>query len=127
MGKHSLSVLVIDDDALVAEAIKFMLKYIGHETHFTADGQRAVELAKSIRPDVILCDAMMPTLSGMEVLLRLKADPHTMHIPVVFVSGMADADVLAAPMLAGFLPKPFTANELREAVERAAQIGSSRD
>jgi len=76
------------------------------------DGEKALELARSASPHLILLDMILPRLSGREVLEKLKADPATRDIPVVFMSGRDPQGELGAELsskMAGFLLKPFNA------------------
>jgi diguanylate cyclase (GGDEF)-like protein len=93
------------------------------------DGEAAVELARDEHPDVVLLDLFMPRLDGLGALERLRADPATADIPVLFVSGQGD-DVTKARSLdlgaVDYLQKPFSDRELRARVERTLRFVRSQ-
>jgi len=76
-------------------------------------------LARKINPDVILCDADMPDLSGPQLIEMLKSDPATARIPVVLLTGFSDPDMFSHVRWTGFLGKPFTPSELLSALRHA--------
>jgi DNA-binding response OmpR family regulator len=83
------------------------------------DGDEALELAVSFRPDLILLDVTMPGRDGFEVCAELKADPETASIPVVLLSAKAQAGDLGAGMATGadeYITKPFDPLELLDRV-----------
>ena len=77
-------------------------------------------IARTILPDVIICDAAMPKMSGPEVIHQLKLDPTTAHIPVILMTGVADAEPFQHVPWTNFLAKPFTPLELRDAIYSAS-------
>jgi CheY-like chemotaxis protein len=82
-------VLLIDDSRFARTANARALTRSGFEVVATEDGQAAVEVARENRPDVILLDLMLPNVTGVEVLRRLKADSQTHSIPVIVVSSLS--------------------------------------
>ncbi len=116
-------VLVVDDDALVARAV---VRTLGKRYAVTTAASAAEALARIDRGeqfDAVLCDLMMPEMSGMELHARLAACDPGLARRMVFITGGAFTDAAArflADGPAAFLEKPFEAGQLREAVERAA-------
>ena len=88
----STLILVVDDSPDSLELISSeLMKY--YEVHVATDGVRCLELARRVRrPDLILLDVMMPGMDGYEVCRRLKANPDTADIPVLFLSGRTAAE-----------------------------------
>jgi signal transduction histidine kinase len=118
-SKHT--VLIVEDDRPLAEALKETLDTEGLRTILSYDGQRALSLARLMQPDVILLDVMMPGKSGFEVCETLKAQPSTAAIPVIFITArMEQADVEKGLRVgaAAYLTKPFSPTELIELVEQ---------
>jgi len=113
------TVLVVDDEPFVRSVAKRILERAGHTVIVADDGQMALELARSARLDLALVDATMPGMSGGDVLRALAA--LLPDLPLVLMSGYAREEVrdAAASAAAGFLPKPFSPEDLREAVRRA--------
>ena len=112
-------VIFIDDDPALRDAVCLQLGFAGLRVDAyadAADGLRAILLAQ---PDLVLLDLMLPGFSGLEVLHALKGDPATRLIPVLVLSGRADAAAHAEVMrlgAAGFLNKPLTSRLLLEGV-----------
>lgn len=117
-------VLIVDDEEDIRELASISLERVGGlRVVIACSGQEALELARSERPDAILLDAHMPGLDGPATLERLKADPETEPIPVVFLTGSVQApemDRFKVLGAVGVLPKPFDpmqlASQLRECV-----------
>ncbi len=119
-----LRALVVDDSAVIRELIAVNLELEGFEVTTAGDGESAVELANSLQPDVITLDVMMPRLTGFETVVRLREEPKTAGIPVVMVTGRAQAADLARGEEVGveaYLTKPFEPAELIEVVTRLAK------
>jgi two-component system phosphate regulon response regulator PhoB len=115
-------ILLAEDDKQIADMISFKLTNNGHRIVRAQDGEQAVQLVARERPDLILLDAMMPGLSGFEVLRRLKADSAVRSIPVIMVTAKGhERDVLSG--LRGgaidYIVKPFSLKELSARVELA--------
>ncbi|MDP3676887.1 MAG: response regulator [Novosphingobium sp.] len=104
-----------DDDAILVEMVRFRLEGAGHKVLCASDGEVALDLARTERPDLIVLDSMMPIVSGPEVLARLKADEQLKAIPVVMLTARkGESDVVAA-LQSGvdeYLTKPFIPREL---------------
>src|SRR5258708_6514083 len=80
---HMLTILVVDDSVHLQIAFKKVLTSSGYRVELASDGEEGLRLARSIRPDVILLDMMLPKLSGVDVLLSLKKNRATEKIPVI--------------------------------------------
>ena len=114
------SVLVIDDDVLVLQAIDMALRATGWRVGMTTDPTRAIVRAFEINPDVIVCDASMPGFDGAERIKTLKSHPSTAAIPIVLMTGKGSESEYSALPFSAFLKKPFSPIELREIIERVA-------
>jgi diguanylate cyclase (GGDEF)-like protein len=117
-------VLVADDEPDAREALALLLAP-DHEVIVAADGEAAVERARAEHPDVVLMDLLMPRMDGFQALERLRADPSTSDIPVIFVSGRGDDAVKVRSLDLGavdFLQKPFSERELRARVDRTLRF-----
>ena len=120
----ALRALVVDDSAVIRELIAVNLQLEGFEVTMAGDGETALELARATLPDVITLDVMMPRMSGFEAVERLRAEPETAGIPVVMVTGRAQAADLTRGKELGadaYLTKPFEPAELIEVVTRLAR------
>lgn len=124
-----LRLLIVDDEVLTLKALQRLLRQ--HDTTSTASGYEALELAISARPyDAIVCDIMMPEMTGVEVFQRLRAVRPGLERTIVFVSGGAfGSDILKflADVPNAIVPKPFDKEKLLSAVRSAAQQVASLD
>ena len=113
------TVLVVEDDGDIAQLIALQLRREGFEVFTTAYGEEAVSLAQAESIDLVTLDMMLPDISGMEVLHRLKANSETAEIPVIIVSVLlpeqtGDADRSAVE----HITKPFAFDKLIESIRR---------
>lgn len=120
-------ILVAEDEKQIADMIAFKLTNSGHQVIRAHDGEQAMKLARLEIPDLIMLDAMMPGLSGFEVLRRLKIDSELRSVPVIMVTAKGhERDVLSG--LRGgavdYVVKPFSLKELAARVELA--LGKDR-
>jgi DNA-binding response OmpR family regulator len=117
---------VVDDSAPIRELIVVNLELEGYDVRTAVDGMAGLEVLSGWRPDVVTLDVVMPRLDGFATLARLRADPATADIPVVLVTGRAQAadrsrgDELGAD---DYLTKPFEPAELVAVVGRLAARG----
>jgi two-component system, chemotaxis family, response regulator PixH len=119
MSQGALHVLVVDDEPSVLVSVKLILRSLGWTATTTVNPKEGLDLARSLQPAAILCDATMPDWSGPELIRALKRDPATERIPIVLMSGNADADKLSGTGWTRFIAKPFSIRELRLAIESA--------
>lgn len=85
-----MKILLIDDSRFMRLANQRALTHAGHEVIGSDDGEKGLEVAIQIQPDLILLDMMLPKLSGPEVLKALKENPRTRSIPVIVLSALSD-------------------------------------
>ncbi|GAB6154189.1 ANTAR domain-containing response regulator [Desulfosporosinus burensis] len=114
-----LSILIADDEALIRLDIKEMLQGAGHIVCAEANnGLKAVELAKSLAPDLAILDVMMPGLDGLEVAKSL----HSMNIPVLLLTAYSQTKFINRAekvSVYGYLVKPITERDLLPAIQIA--------
>jgi diguanylate cyclase (GGDEF)-like protein len=126
-----IKVLVVDDERNILDIIKFNLEVEGYDVITSLDGEDALEKVHEARPDLILCDIMMPELDGLEVCRRLKADGRTNQIPVVMLSAKTQAQDKIASIDAGaddFITKPFDFSDLVARIKiNLVRAGHKRD
>jgi PAS domain S-box-containing protein len=78
------TILVVDDRAANRDFLKTLLSYRNHRILETSDGAEALELVNRERPDLVICDILMPTMDGYELVRRMRSDPVGATIPVIF-------------------------------------------
>ncbi|HXE96222.1 MAG TPA: response regulator transcription factor [Dongiaceae bacterium] len=113
------SILIIEDDPAYCSMMELILQMEGFDVHTASDGQSGLALLRAKRPDLILCDIMMPEMDGHSVLEILKGDDRLVDIPFIFVTALVEREDVRGGMSAGaddYLPKPFSADELLAAV-----------
>ncbi len=119
-------VLLVEDEPELLELLRLQFQEEGFATATASDGIEAVRKARSIQPDLILLDVMLPELDGFAVCELLRKQPATKDIPVIMVSGLSGQMPRCAGIEAGatdFVTKPVTATDL---VTRARQIFEQR-
>jgi diguanylate cyclase (GGDEF)-like protein len=121
-------ILVADDEGDARDILVTILQ-TEYDVQAVADGERAVERIRTEHPDLVLMDLYMPRLDGLQALERMRADPATADIPVIFVSAGGDDTVKARAFELGavdYLQKPFSDRELRARVERTVRLSRSQ-
>ena len=114
------TVLVVDDEQDILDLVRFRLEHDGYRVITASDREAGLSLARSELPDLCVLDVMMPKLSGLEVLTRLRDDPSTAAIRVILLTARGeDADVDRGFELGAhdYVTKPFSPKELRRRVE----------
>jgi DNA-binding response OmpR family regulator len=114
------SVLVIDDNADIRENTAEILELAGYKTFTAENGKKGVELALKEKPDVIVCDIMMPELDGYGVLHLLRKNPQSQQIPFIFLTAKTERNDFRKGMEMGaddYITKPFGEIELLNAIE----------
>lgn len=116
------TVLVVDDHPDLGTALVRLLKLSGHDAVAVMDGESALAFVHSTPPSMVILDAMMPGLSGYDVLAALRADPTTKALPVVMFSALSGAHARLKAMELGaqdYLVKSVaTYDDVAAAVER---------
>ncbi|HZY03267.1 MAG TPA: response regulator [Anaeromyxobacteraceae bacterium] len=115
-----MKVLIADDDRLIRAMLRDLLADLGHEVVEAENGEEAVARAERERPDALILDFLMPRLSGLDALKRLRSRGH--HLPAVLLTAITDSSVRAVS--AGEAPdaileKPFTKRGVERALARA--------
>jgi signal transduction histidine kinase len=112
-------VLIVEDEKLLAKAIAATLDMEGLRTIVAHDGDEALEFARTLHPDLVLLDVMLPGRSGVEVCATLKTDPETSSIPVILLTAKGGKDDRALGLAAGadaYVIKPFSPVQLIDMV-----------
>ena len=109
-------ILVAERDPITAELEEYLLRNEGYEVRTVLDGKTALEEARSTLPDLIIVDVILPGVSGLRVCRALKADPTTLHIPVLVFSVLDVRDRALAAGADAFLLKPLERPQLIELV-----------
>jgi len=127
-------VLVIEDNVLVRQSLQALLSANGFQVTASSDGKEALSILVNEAVDIIICDIIMPHLSGFEVYEFVRQKPELCDIPFLFLSSLDDRSDIAKGKELGvddYLCKPFVPEELlavvRGKVERSRQRRPGRD
>ncbi len=107
---HNATVLVVDDSKTALVTLNKMLHGLGFQCLTALNARDGIEMAKSLKPDLILMDVVMPEINGFQATRLLRKIPETAHIPIIIISGnkMQTEEFWGEKMGAnGFLPKPL--------------------
>lgn len=113
------TILVVEDDPQVRHVLGELLGSLGHRILAAESAEKALELLTVVAPDLILTDVHLGAMSGIELCVRLKADPRYEFTPVVILTAVSDLEARVAGLAAGaddFFPKPVDFVELRTRV-----------
>ncbi|MCG2583729.1 response regulator [Massilia sp. TS11] len=122
------TILVVDDMATNIKVIAGMLTDDGYNVKVAISARKALELAQSAQPDLILLDIVMPEMSGFELCKRLKADPDTRDIPVIFLSSRDGADDVVGGLALGaadYVTKPVESSVLRARLRTQLRLAAT--
>jgi len=124
--------LVVDDEPTLAELLSTALRYEGWTTEHALSGHAAIKAAKSLEPDVIVLDVMLPDLSGLEVLRRIRTNRPS--VPVLFLTAKDAVEDRVSGLTAGgddYVTKPFSLEEvvarLRALLRRAGAVSTREE
>ncbi len=116
---NTAKVLVVDDEPEITEIVETFLSENGFEVAIENEPGKAVQKAKTFKPDVILLDIMMPGVDGYDICQALKNDPQFSNVPVIFLTGKDRTDDMGRSFKSGgdmFIKKPFSCERLLEIV-----------
>lgn len=114
-------ILVVDDEFVGRQLLQALLLVEGYEPILAENGQEALELAKYLKPDLILMDIMMPNINGFEVTQQLKSDSDFKNIPIILITALDDRDSIIKGKEAGadeYISKPFNRVEVLDIINR---------
>ena len=117
-------ILVADDETNIREILSIQLARLGYEVLLAADGEEALQVYKTERPDLLLLDVLMPRVNGLDVCRKIRAleKKSGRRAPVLFLTARGAAHDKTNAVLSGgddFIAKPVGLDELREHVEAA--------
>jgi two-component system, OmpR family, phosphate regulon response regulator PhoB len=134
-------ILVVEDEAAIAELISLNLRHAGYEVTLAANAEQAQAAVDGVLPDLVLLDWMLPGQSGLSLARRWRADARTRELPVIMLTARADETDKVSGLDAGaddYLTKPFSTHELMariravlrrkapEALDSAVEVGALR-
>ncbi|MCK4336163.1 MAG: response regulator [Candidatus Aenigmarchaeota archaeon] len=109
-------IMIVDDEESLIELVTAVLEQEGYEVIAAMNGEEALEKLKTVKPDLILLDMMMPGMSGREVCERIRKDPKTKDLKVAFITvakfSETGRDVLKKMNVLDYITKPFENEDL---------------
>jgi putative two-component system response regulator len=124
------TVLVVDDNEQVREVMRALVESLGYRVRVAVDGADALEKVRADATDLVLMDATMPRMDGIEAIRRLKQDEETRIIPIIMVTAMNDLDTKIRALEAGaddFLGKPTERVELQARIASLLKVKAYND
>jgi DNA-binding response OmpR family regulator len=125
-----MRILVVEDQDSIRRMIEALVQARGYDVTAVASGAKAIDVAITDPPDLVLLDLMLPgQYDGFEVCKRLRADPSTHEVPVVVISALDDDDSRAKAGEAGataYYTKPFSPIALLKEIERLSSLAAGR-
>lgn len=121
-NRKKAKILVVDDEPDLLRLLQLELEAQRYEVITASSGQEALELVSAVHPDVIVMDVLMPQLDGIQACQRLKSDPVTRRIPVIFLTVRSGASIEAEHVLHRpdfIVNKPFDRRRLLSVIDKA--------
>jgi DNA-binding response OmpR family regulator len=118
-GAH---ILVLEDDPSVQTLLRKQLTSHGFQVTVASDGLDGLVKLESVRPDIMICDMMMPNLDGLEFVKAVKSHTETQRIPIIFLTAKTDPRSMIDGINVGarfYVTKPFAIDDLLSKVRRA--------
>jgi DNA-binding response OmpR family regulator/DNA-binding CsgD family transcriptional regulator len=124
------SVLIIEDEQDILENIAEILNFQSYVTFTANNGRQGINIALEKKPDLILCDILMPMINGYDVLQKIREHDEMSHIPFIFITALSERENFRKGMTIGaddYLSKPFTHDELTNAVSSLLHKQQTRE
>ena len=121
MPTPKATIIVADDDLDVCELLDMKLRQSDYDVRIALGGAQALEMIRSVRPNLVILDIMMPLMSGMDVLLQMRSEPAIADIPVILMTSKRqekDVNTGFALGVVDYIIKPFNLRDL------VAQVGT---
>lgn len=119
-----MKILIAEDEPLILQTLELKLKKEGYDVIGCVDGLDALQKIDSEQPDLIITDIMMPYMSGLEVVRKVKQDDHSRNTPVIVLSTMGQESIVEEAFELGaddYLKKPFSLSELSIRIKKLAK------
>jgi CheY-like chemotaxis protein len=114
--------MAVDDEEHIVELVKVLLEQEGYEVITALNGKECLEKLKTVKPDLILLDMMMPGMSGREVCEKIRENPKTKDLKIAFLTvarfSETGKDVLKKMKVVDYITKPFDNDDLIQRVKK---------
>jgi len=128
-GRQALKVVLIDDEPLLLTFVGELLRQRGFDFHGVQEGRQGLALARTIDPDILLLDKVLPDMDGIELLCRIRRDEQLSTVPVIMLSGKSDESGRIRALRSGaddFVAKPFSVSELVARIHANVHMAQAR-
>ena len=118
--EQRLNILIVDDEPNILLSLEFLMKKNGYNVFVGRDGQEAIDTIMSESIDLVILDIMMPEVDGLEVCRRLRANPQTEDVKVIFLSAKIKEEEIEAGYQAGadtYITKPYSTRDIVKKVK----------
>lgn len=118
-------ILVVDDEAPIRRVLELKLKNGGYEVFLAEDGEAALRIIESEKPDAMITDINMPRMDGYEFTRKVRSVQETSRLPIIMVTSdvkSADRNKAFDVGINEFLAKPFSEDDLRAAIEKHLRV-----
>ncbi|MCK4805453.1 MAG: response regulator [Spirochaetes bacterium] len=115
------TVLIVEDSPETLELLRRVVEKGGYKTVLANDGEKGLNYARRYMPDLIVLDRLLPRMNGLQVCKKLKNEPDTEDIPIIFLSVLDGEKDIIGGLKAGaddYMKKPFSPDELLARIER---------
>ncbi|MBN2281204.1 MAG: response regulator [Candidatus Marinimicrobia bacterium] len=130
LKRNKPTILVVDDEMTNRQLLEYILIDNNYYVHTAEDGDIGLRIAKEIHPDLILLDIRMPKMDGLEVCKELQKDQTTQDIPIIFITSVAENEVIVEGLNSGavdYVKKPFKPRELIARIEIHLELKQALD
>lgn len=126
----SKKVLVVDDDPVVRILVNEFLTSQGYQVNVVENGEACIAQMSGLRPDIVMLDLLMPDMSGIEVMRRLRSNPSTATVPILMMSSDPDTRAVANShnvSADGYVTKPFGMKEILGALDSLTETPTAEE
>jgi CheY-like chemotaxis protein len=130
MNERKPLVLIVDDVPKNIQLLSLILSRKNYQIAFAVSGEQTLEMLEKINPEVILLDIVMPGMDGFEVCEKIKSNPATEDIPIIFITGRAQPEDIKKGFQTGavdYISKPFNSEELLARVKTHIELKRNQD
>lgn len=124
MNMVKKKIMVVDDEESLTELVKAILEQEDYEVTVASNGEECLEKLKTVKPDLVLLDMMMPGMSGREVCERIRGNPETKDLKIAFITvakfSETGKDTLSKMNVLDYITKPFDNDDLVKRVKKIA-------
>jgi DNA-binding response OmpR family regulator len=122
-GGRQMKILIVDDDSNARKMLNYTLTRRGYRVEEAGNGREALEKIAEDKPDIILLDAMMPIMDGFKTCRRLRANPDTRNIPIIFCTGTHIDKVKEGKIkVDDYMEKPLSIDKLCKKIDKILEL-----